>query len=247
VTTGPLHRTSAPAEVIETLQQSIRSGVYKPGERLPSERALSDELDVSRPTIREAIHALTALGILESRRGSGIYVAAPVPGELLRPLQFALELSEPTLSSLFEVRFALEPLAAGLAAERRDAQALEQMSDCVRLAADERASAARFVELDTRLHMLIVKATDNDLLHNLVASLSWLSLQSRELTVREPGLRAGSMRDHEAIVHAIRDADRAGAEAAMRAHLGRVWRTSRRIGSADQAIGLDGQAWASAS
>lgn len=223
--------TSATAEVIEALQRSIRSGTYKPGERLPSERAIRDQLRVSRPTVREAVRTLTAMRILESRRGSGIFVARLVPGELLRPLQFALELSEPTLSNLFEVRLALEPSAAALAAERRSADALERMRRCVRAAAGVRVSARRFVELDTRLHMLIVEASENGLLHNMVASLSWLSLQSRELTVRGQGMQAASIDDHGAIVDAIGIRDGEAAEAAMRGHLERVWRASRRIGA----------------
>jgi DNA-binding FadR family transcriptional regulator len=221
--------TSATAGVIEALQHSIRVGVYKPGERLPSERAIGDRLRVSRPTVREAVRTLTAMRILESRRGSGIFVAPLVPGELLRPLQFALELSEPTLSHLFEVRLALEPLATALAAERRSADALQRMRRCVRAAADVRVSASRFVELDTQLHMLIVEASENGLLHNMVASVSWLSLQSRELTVRDDGMQAASIADHEAIVNAIGVRDAAAAEAAMRGHLERVWRASRRV------------------
>jgi GntR family transcriptional repressor for pyruvate dehydrogenase complex len=222
-------QSSAAAEVVEAVQRSIRDGTYKAGGRLPSERAISDQLQVSRPTVREAIGALIAVGIVESRRGSGVYVAPPVPGELLRPLQFALELSDPTLLSLFEVRLALEPLAAGLAAERHGPADLEHMRRCVGLAAGERVSKQRFVELDSQLHMLIVEASRNSLLHNLVASLSWLSLQSRERTVREPGLQGASVRDHEAIVDAIASRNRIDAETAMRHHLQRVWDASRRI------------------
>jgi GntR family transcriptional repressor for pyruvate dehydrogenase complex len=223
------------ADVIETLQRRIRSGEYRPGARLPSERAICEQLRVSRPTVREAIGALAATHVLESRRGSGVYVAPLVPGELLRPLQFALELSEPTLSSLFEVRLALEPTAAAFAAERRSEGDLLRIRRCVHLAERDRVSKSRFVELDTQLHMLIVEASKNGLLHNLVASLSWLSLQSRELTILEPGMQAASIHDHRAIVAAIDRRDSDGAEAAMRRHLERVWVASRQIDVADPA------------
>lgn len=222
-------QSGAAWEVVDVVQQAIRDGTYRRGERLPSERAISEQLEVSRPTVREAIGALTALGVVESRRGSGVYVAPLVPGELLRPLQFALELSEPTISDLFEVRFALEPLAAGLAADHHGVEDLEAMRKCIGLGAGERVSSTRFVELDAQLHMLIVGASGNCLLHNLAASLSWLSLQSRERTVREPGMQAASVRDHEAIVSAIAARERIGAETAMRDHLERVWQASRRI------------------
>ena len=226
---GSHEHSGVAVEVIEALQERIRSGVYKPGDRLPSERALGDQLNVSRPTVREAVQALASMNILESRRGSGVYVAPLVLGDLLRPLRFALELSEPTLSSLFEVRLALEPLAAALAAERHTSDELEQLNRCVDLAGKDRVSSRRFLDLDTQLHALIVEASKNGLLQNVIVSLSFLSHQSRERTVRESGMRAASWRDHKAIVGAIATRDARRADAAMRRHLERVWRASRRI------------------
>ena len=216
------------AEVVETLQDRIRDGVYLPGERLPAERALSDELGVSRPTIREAIQALVLLNVLEPRRGSGVYVSELEFDELLRPLGFALELAEPTLTGLFEVRLALEPLASSLAAERRTDDDLVRMRRCLGRA-NRPVSVPRFVAIDTELHTLIVEAARNELLAKIVASLSFLSYRSRSLTVRQKDMRTISARDHRLIVAAIAAGDADRAETAMRRHLERVWRAARSL------------------
>ena len=214
--------TGATAEAIEAVCLRIRDGVYRPGERLPSERDLAQDLHVSRPTMREAIQSLATLNILDVKRGSGVYVAALDAELSLRPALFTLELTRPTARSLFEVRLALEPLAASLAARHADEAQLTALRDC--LAHGERGNLTprRWLNLDTRLHRLIVEASRNDLLVGLVASLSALSQKSRERTVKEPGVVERSLSDHRAIVRAIEagDSDRAGQ--AMRRHLARL-------------------------
>jgi GntR family transcriptional repressor for pyruvate dehydrogenase complex len=228
-------RAGVAGEVVEELQERIRSHAYGPGERLPAERALSEELGVSRPTVREAIQALVSMNVLEARRGSGIYVAPLDFGDLLRPLRFALELIEPALSSLFEVRLALEPLASSLAATRRSDDQLASMRRCMARAAAEDVSARHFVDLDTELHALIVEASGNELLVNLISSLSFLSHRSRSFTVREASMQTASARDHQAIVTAIAAGDAQRADTAMRHHLERAWRTAQRMRREDGA------------
>jgi len=183
---------------------------------------LSEELGVSRPTVREAMQALATMKILDVRRGSGVYVAPLDLADLLHPLRFAIELNEPTLDSLFEVRLVLEPLAAGLAAERATNEEIDRLKVCVERSARSRITLRRFAELDAELHRLIVEAARNGLLSNLIASLNLLSKQSRDRTVRQPGVPSATRRDHSAIVNAIADRNRDKAEAAMRHHIEQV-------------------------
>ena len=220
-------RVGVAAEVVEGIQNLIKVGIYKPGDRLPSERALSEQLGVSRPTAREAIQALATMNILEVRRGSGVYVSPLALSDLLQPLRFAIELNQPALSSLFEVRLALEPLAAALAAERASREEVDGLFACIDRASKVRVSPRRLVELDTELHQRIVDAAQNDLLINLIASLSFLSRQSREKTVREPGIASVTLLDHRAIVDAIARRNSSDAEAAMRQHLVRIQSATR--------------------
>lgn len=213
----------ATEEAISVLQGQIRSGHFRPGQRLPSERALSEVLGVSRPTVREAVQALSAMNVLEVRHGSGIYVSSLDFNDLLEPVEFALELSEPTVRSLFEVRLALEPLAAELAAQRATGEQLVMLQDCLRRTSKPRVSRRELLELDVELHRLIVEASANELLGSVARSLSVLGRKSRELTVQRPGALQRSVAEHRAIVEAIVGRQAKQARQAMADHLNAVW------------------------
>jgi GntR family transcriptional repressor for pyruvate dehydrogenase complex len=172
--------------------------------------------------MREAIQSLATLNIVDVRRGSGVYVAALDAELSLRPVLFTLGLTRPTAKSLFEVRLALEPLAASLAARHADEAQLAAMRECLAQGEKGKPTPRRWLDLDTRLHRLIVEASRNDLLLGLVASLSALSQKSREQTVKEPGVVERSISDHRAIVRAIERGDSDRAEQAMRRHLARL-------------------------
>jgi len=219
---APLPRRRATTDAIAAIQEQIRSGRLAPGERLPSERALSEALGVSRPTVREAVQSLAAMNILDVRHGAGIFVSSLGMDELLSPMRFALELNEPTVSQLFEVRLALEPRAAELAAERATEEQLAGIEDCVARHARRGLSREELLELDTELHRRIVEAAGNDLLVNLIASLAALSRRSRELTVKVPGVSKRTRDDHRAIVAAISARKPKQARDAMAQHLTNV-------------------------
>src|SRR3954470_12088201 len=111
----PVRRSSAATEAIRAIQEMIVDGRLAPGQRLPAERELSEMLGISRPTLRETIRSLVSLNILESRHGSGTYVAALDPATLLEPLQFVMSLRGRTLDELFEARLLIEPALAAFA------------------------------------------------------------------------------------------------------------------------------------
>ena len=212
------HDKGATQVAIKALQEQILRGELKPGERLPSERALSEMLGVSRPTVREASQALSAMNVLEPRRGSGTYVSSLAVSELLEPLGFALELTNLTIRSLFEVRLALEPLAAALAAER-GTEEQRDMLRALRSRERRRLSRVQMLELDVELHELIVKMTGNDLLEAIARSLNVLGRESRELTVRKSGAVSRAVDEHGVIIDAILTRSPEAARAAMESHL----------------------------
>jgi GntR family transcriptional regulator, transcriptional repressor for pyruvate dehydrogenase complex len=212
------HRKGATQVAIKALQGQILRGELRPGERLPSERALSESLGVSRPTVREAAQALSAMNVLEARRGSGTYVASLAVSELLEPLGFALELTTLTIRSLFEVRLALEPVAAALAADRATDDQRRSFS-ALRTREKRRLTRAQILELDVELHELIVKAADNELLEAIARNLNALGRKSRELTVRKPGTATRAADEHRAIIDAILARSPEAARGAMETHL----------------------------
>ena len=218
----PLARRTYVADVIRTIKDMILDGRLAPGQRLPPERALSEALGVSRPTVREAIGSLQAMNILESRHGAGTFVASLSVEELLRPLQFALSLADGGLEHLFEVRLLLEPGAAALAAVRASEDDIAAIRDCAERAEAEIGKPELMPALDTELHERIVEASANPLLQHLWAATSALGAESRSYTVRLPGVRPRTITEHRAIVDAIAAGDPGRAQAAMTEHISRI-------------------------
>jgi GntR family transcriptional repressor for pyruvate dehydrogenase complex len=223
----PLARRTFAADAIRTIKDMILDGRLEPGQRLPSERALSEALGVSRPTVREAIRSLQAMNILESRHGAGTFVASLSVEELLRPLQFVLSLADGGLEHLFEVRLLLEPGAAALAARRASPEAVAALRDCAaRTRAEARDDPEAMLRLDTELHERIVRASSNPLLEHLWAATSALGAESRAYTARLPGIRDETIAEHQAIVDAIAAGDGVAAQTAMTSHIERIRRAA---------------------
>ncbi|MGW1626656.1 FadR/GntR family transcriptional regulator, partial [Streptomyces sp. NPDC002172] len=115
---------------IERIKAMIAEGRLEPGQRLPTERDLAAQLGMSRSSMREAIRALTVLGVLEARHGSGIYVTQLEAGDLLETFGVVADLSRgPRLVELLEVRRVLESTATALAAARITADQLAEVEN----------------------------------------------------------------------------------------------------------------------
>jgi len=227
----PLPRITVTAAAVARIKQMILRGTLRPGERLPSERALSEALGVSRPTLRESIRSLEAMNILETRQGAGTFVASLDLRTLLEPLEFAVSVSEAPLAELFEVRFLLEPGAAALAAERATEDDLAALERCVEVSRRP-VSREEFLALDIELHRIVAEAAHNDYLVRLLASMSALAAESRALTVGIAGVVAQSTRDHEVIAAAIGRREPDAAREAMREHLRLVREAAQRASRA---------------
>lgn len=215
-------RRSVTMDAAALIKDMILDGRLHPGHRLPSERTLSEALGVSRPSVREAIRSLVAMNILETRHGSGTYVSSLSLDELLRPLQFVVKLADSGIRDLFDMRALIEPGAAALAAERASDEELELIrsgaseSTAPALSQDERGA------WDIKWHDLIVSCSHNGLLINVHQSISLLSVESRAITVRVPGVLEQAVEDHRRIARAICSRKPAAAHRAMGQHLENV-------------------------
>ena len=105
-------------QVVSHVRTLIEGGSLRPGDRLPAERDLAVEIGVSRPTVRAGLRALAAMGVVQSRHGSGTYIPDGPPTLGSEPLRFLAALHGFTREEMFEARRILEVGAAGLAAER---------------------------------------------------------------------------------------------------------------------------------
>jgi GntR family transcriptional repressor for pyruvate dehydrogenase complex len=214
-----LQKTSVGLQAAEAIKALIVSGKIKPGEALPSERDLAAMLGISRPSLREAIRALSAINVLDSRQGDGTFVTSLDPSLLAQPINFLLQVDEGSIAHLFEVRRVLEVGAARLAAPRiTDEQValLERLADAGRRAINR---PSRYLQFDFEIHTAIIEATGNPLYVSLYQSVSQLSLESRRRTARDADTRARAHDDHIAIIAALRARDADEAARVMQEHL----------------------------
>ncbi len=202
----------------DQIERLIIEGRLVPGQKLPPERELNTKLGVSRPTLREAIRALTMMGIVEARQGDGTYVVGAEGGFLLRPAKVLLA-SEGGLDSLFEVREMLEGRAAAFASMRATGAELQEVEEWLDGFPAGDVDPEEIRARDVRLHSLIVTATHNPLLSAIVASLSSALAESRIRTGERPEWEVLGMMDLRDVAEAIVRRDPAAAEAAMVRHL----------------------------
>jgi GntR family transcriptional regulator, transcriptional repressor for pyruvate dehydrogenase complex len=202
----------------------IVRGDLRAGQRLPAERDLAVQLGVSRPSLREAIRALIALNILESRHGEGTFVSSLDPELLAEPIDFVLQVNGDALISLFEARRVLEAGVARLAAERASDLELAELDDFVKAGRTKVGEAEAFIEHDVEFHERLRRVARSPVLASLLSSVSALSIESRRRTAQSQATRSRALADHQAMVKALRARDPAAAERLMVEHLEHVLR-----------------------
>lgn len=216
------------------LERLIATGAVAPGERLPSERALAEQLSVSRTTLREAMHELENKRLIERTRGRGTRVREL--GDEARDLD-ALVASAGRQDDVAELRFAVEPLLARLAAQRATSASIAALEELV-AASSGPITAARSLELDTTFHQTLASAAGNPLLSELQRLVvNWTTPLRRDSHAHRSG-RVMSAEGHNAILVAIRAGDPDAAQRAMEDHLNEVREAilveRRRAGDAEE-------------
>jgi GntR family transcriptional regulator, transcriptional repressor for pyruvate dehydrogenase complex len=215
-------RRSAATDAAEKIKALITDGQLVAGARLPPERDLCLRLSVSRPTLREAIRSLGTMGVLQSRQGAGTYVTDLASLTLAEPLRFMIGLNSRSLIELADVRRLLESGAAELAAREITPEELSDLHGVIDALHVEPLHPGEFIDLDTRFHRVIHIAARNGLLLALLDGMSGLADRSREITGRQPGLLAGTIRSHTAIYDALLVGDPVAARRAMLEHLDEI-------------------------
>ncbi len=191
--------------VFETLREALINGVLKPGERL-MEIQLAEEMGVSRTPVREAIRKLELEGFVVMIPRKGAYVAG---------------ISVKDIADVFEIRTALEGLAAGLAAERITEEELEQLErilvkigECV-----QTNNLEKLVEVDTEFHDTLFKASRNERLVQIVSNLREQIQRFRTTSLSTPGRMKYALDEHKKIVEAVSERNVELAQALAREHI----------------------------
>ncbi len=226
-------RSSIGLQASKAIKQMILSGELRPGDALPSERELAVLLGISRPSLREAIRALSAMNVLEARHGGGTYVTSLNPSLLAEPINFLLQVHPNTFLHLFEVRLVLEVEAARIAATKITQQQIIELKLLAEAAGRTLDEPDEYSSFDFQLHSKIVGATANPIYESLYASIAQLSMESRRRTARIPAVRRRAHEDHVALVDALSRRDPEEAATAMRRHLEEVATLTAKHGGFD--------------
>ena len=217
-----IKKTRIHEEVVTQVRTLIRQGRLKAGDQLPSERELAETFKVSRTSVREALRALEAQGLIVSRTGMGNFVADLPIESLVAPLAKLLIQEKDALADIFEMRRLIEPRIASLAAERATHGEIERMKGILETQSEAVSRGETGVEADAELHFAIGQATHNQALEKLVSGLMEITSESREESLQTSPRREASIESHKRIVSAIDRHDRIAAQKAMLRHIEQV-------------------------
>lgn len=218
----PIKNAKVYEQVIEQIKKMILDGTLKKGDKLPTERDLAEQLQVSRATVREALRALDVIGLVESRQGAGNYIKENFESNLFEPMSMMFMLEKGTPSEILEFRKVLESEAAVLAAERitnEEVRCLEELLHELKECTDEKESSI----IDKKFHFTIAKASKNLLIINILEVISQLLDEfikdSREKILAFEDNRSKLNEQHEMIYKAIENRDIELTRRAMLEHL----------------------------
>ena len=215
-------------EAADQIAEKVRTGELRTGDRLPGERSLAAQMEISRPTLREAVKVLVDAGVLEVRRGpgGGMYVATDVvPTDLVRH-SASLRLAE--IAAVLEARRLLEPRVAQLAAERatdEDFEALERSIEAMRRLVGggwHPRHEDRFLQLDVQFHLALARAANNPTVERLMRMLFRELEIARDMAMHEPLVPEWTIAIHEETLAAVAGGDLATVDEVMGRHLGRM-------------------------
>jgi DNA-binding FadR family transcriptional regulator len=232
VSLGPLRVEQVYEQIARRITQDIRAGLLAPGQRLPSERELARQMGVGRSSVREAIGVLQVDGIVETRPGSGSFVAGDAPERLLAEPSSVLVAHDASPFALLEARESFEPAITRLAATRarRDAFAERLLADMERLSdPTDPEQRAIWSEADRHFHRQIGAMTGNPVVVALYEQIAEIMDQPlwrrlRDDSLSEPGRMRVHIAEHRMIYEAVVEGDLEAAEMYARQHIRRVRR-----------------------
>lgn len=212
----PVRKTSVVHSAISRIKELIDQDYFKFGERLPPERELARLLGISLPSLREALRALSILGIAEMRPGSGTYLRSSMGDWSSDPFSLLFNLSKPVHIDLFEARMGIEGIIAELAAKKRTEVDLQAMEAALQEMRSHLEDKKEYIKYEIQFHQAIIRAAKNIILEDFMEKMYKILFESRKRTVEQlKDVYKESYLDHYQIYRHIRDRDPKKARRAM--------------------------------
>jgi GntR family transcriptional repressor for pyruvate dehydrogenase complex len=216
---GPASFGQTSENVVAQVYELIKSQELRPGDRLPPERALANQLGVSRTALRAGLRSLISMGLLKSRQGAGTFLADGPPSLDSEPLKLLAALQGFTFDHMFEARGILEVSAAELAAMRATSDQMATLADELTEMHTALNDPHRYLIHDIRFHRAVAAASGNPTLATLVEMVSGAMYERRRQTIERAHDFSESLEMHRRIYRAIRGRNGEEASQAMREHI----------------------------
>lgn len=218
----PVRRSRLSHQIVLQLCGLIREGRLRPGDRLPAERDLAEQLHVSRSSLREALRTMEIAGLVESHHGGGTYVRDAVSWDAVSPLAVVLQTSSDRVGDLWEMRLIVEPEIAARAALRAtddDLAALDGLLNRQEAALDREDTS---LGIDRDFHSALAHASRNAVSVRVVELIGSMLAAGRGHFITSPARRQSALNRHREIVQAVRERRPEDARSAMLHHLQEV-------------------------
>jgi len=206
-------------DIREHIQDLIRKGELRRGDKLPPERKLAETFNVSRNSVREALRVLAENNIVQSRHGAGTYICAEDESSLVNSLTRALENKKRRLREIFEFRRILEPQIAFLAANNITRHEIDRLKVLIFDQEKRIISGEEDSDLDAAFHLSLARAAKNIIMVEVLRILNDILSETRWGAIQTEERRTASLRTHISIVDALEKRDPEAAKRAVSMHL----------------------------
>lgn len=221
-------RSSLVDNTLDELRQLVLSGQFRPGEFLPPQRELAERFGVGASTIREAVQALVAVGLLRSRAGKGTWVREDATAGLIHPDAVRTRLGELNSRELYEARSVIEVALTEFAAARATGQDVRRIRDALQAMRETEHDTPAFVQADLEFHAAVARAGHNDLLAQFYQLSRALLLEATHHLVLLPHVKEKSIEIQAAILHAIEQGNPHEARQAAGEHMRYIYQLLER-------------------
>ncbi len=225
----PLKKKKLYEEIVDQIIFLISSKQLKPGDKLPSERLLAEQLSVARPTVREALRTLEDRGYIESKIGSGMYVRTLSIDYLVAPMLEIMMQSEVLVDEILEMRLILETEIIKLAAVRHTEENIKDLEQVLEEMEKEISAGGYAIEADDLFHLKIAESCKNTCIYTLFIMCRNLLKKSIHSVYDKPNVAQNTYKEHIELFEAIKSKNPEIAALAIQKH---IHNTNRRIQAA---------------
>lgn len=220
---NPLSNIRLYEQMAAQIRDQIIDGKLSAGDKLPNERSLAEQFNVSRTVVREALKTLKQNGLIEVRPGAGTFVVDATGEALTQSFGLLMSVRKgQTLRDIVEIREILEPEIAAIAATRATPEQIALLESAILTMDANLENIPEYTRKDHSFHLVLAEATQNIIIPRLMASIVDLLQELREKIAQVEGARERGQTHHRNILAAVRAQDADAARAAMLAHLNQV-------------------------